>query len=183
MLLHSHIPGQLTLLPALPTSMSNSGYIRGIHARGDIKVNIAWSKGVVIGVSLLLDTYNPWPFDALVQSTSFPGFLSVPGTNTSKGKGNNREGNVIDINSSNELYAHIAYMAGNVMDDSINKSALYTAYTAQASCFTSTIQSTKGNTSYIMSVTVLSFPCHVILCSRGFFPGDYNNEECFEHIL
>ena len=69
----------------------------------DITVNIAWSKGVIIDVSLVFNAYNPWHFDALVQSAALPGFLLVPGT-TNRGKENiNKEGNVIDIHSSNAL--------------------------------------------------------------------------------
>jgi alpha-L-fucosidase 2 len=52
MLIQSHEPGIVRLLPALPKAWS-SGEVKGIKARGNISVDMAWDKGEVTHLSLL----------------------------------------------------------------------------------------------------------------------------------
>ena len=52
MLIQSHEPGIIRLLPALPKAWQ-SGEVKGIRARGDITVDMAWEKGEIIKLSML----------------------------------------------------------------------------------------------------------------------------------
>ncbi|MEN2281048.1 glycoside hydrolase family 95 protein [Algoriphagus sp. SE2] len=52
MLIQSHEPGLLRLLPAIPKAWSK-GEVKGIRARGDITVDMAWENGEVTYLSLL----------------------------------------------------------------------------------------------------------------------------------
>ncbi len=57
MLLQSHA-GQIELLPALPDAWKN-GSVKGIRARGNITVNMAWKNGKVTEYSLTTSSPNP----------------------------------------------------------------------------------------------------------------------------
>ena len=57
MLLQSHA-GQIELLPALPDAWKD-GSVKGIRARGNITVNMAWKDGKVTEYSLTTTTPNP----------------------------------------------------------------------------------------------------------------------------
>ncbi len=69
MLLQSHIPGHLVLLPAIPTQLiETGGYIKGIRARGLITVTMSWSSSTDPNIpkvrSLLLSVENPHPWNS-----------------------------------------------------------------------------------------------------------------------
>ncbi len=52
MLIQSHEPGIIRLLPALPKAWS-SGEVKGIRARGDITVDMIWESGEITMLSLI----------------------------------------------------------------------------------------------------------------------------------
>ena len=46
MLVQSHVPGTLWLIPALPAGwIESEGGVEGLRARGDVLVSVAWAKG------------------------------------------------------------------------------------------------------------------------------------------
>ena len=51
MLLQSK-PGEVTLLPALPDQWASQGSVKGLKARGNITVDIAWKNGKVTSYDL-----------------------------------------------------------------------------------------------------------------------------------
>ena len=59
MLLQSHA-GRLELLPALPSAWQ-SGSVRGLRARGNISVDMAWEGGKITSLQLTTTTPNPQP--------------------------------------------------------------------------------------------------------------------------
>ena len=55
MLVQSHIPGQLLLLPAVPSSLAERGVVRGLKARGQVSVSLSWAGGQVTACLLRFD--------------------------------------------------------------------------------------------------------------------------------
>lgn len=60
MLLQSHVPRHLLLLPALPAALAEGGSVKGLRARGDVEVSIRWAAGQVTAASILLHSAHPW---------------------------------------------------------------------------------------------------------------------------
>lgn len=64
MLLHSHAPNALSLLPALPVQWA-SGRLIGARARGHMAVSVTWSAGKVVAAELQFLSVHPyWTFSA-----------------------------------------------------------------------------------------------------------------------
>jgi len=60
LLVQSHVPGQLHLLPALPREIAEKGYITGVAARGDMRVSLIWQKGLVAAAVIIVRSIHPW---------------------------------------------------------------------------------------------------------------------------
>jgi hypothetical protein len=60
MLLHSHIPRQISLLPALPISLGVAGHAYGLRARGDVGVSMHWRDGKVLAAAIVFNSPHPW---------------------------------------------------------------------------------------------------------------------------
>ena len=60
MLLQSHVPGTLSLLPALPKKWSELGSVFGLGARGDVTVSMRWAAGRLTIVKLTFSSPHPW---------------------------------------------------------------------------------------------------------------------------
>lgn len=65
MLIQSHA-GTIELLPAIPAAWAN-GSVRGIRARGNITVDMAWKDGKVTSYTLTTTTPDPEPVTVLVN--------------------------------------------------------------------------------------------------------------------
>jgi len=74
-LVQSHLPGHLLLLPALSASLSE-GRAVGLHCRGDVRVDLTWAAGVVSSAALSFRSPHPWN-KGLPESTSGSGFVST----------------------------------------------------------------------------------------------------------
>ena len=59
MLLQSHTPGVLSLLPALPASLP-SGHVYGLNARGNVIVSMAWRDHKLLASKLLFQSDHFW---------------------------------------------------------------------------------------------------------------------------
>lgn len=60
MLVHSHVPGLISLLPALPREYGVKGSVVEMRLRGDVTLSMQWREGKVISVDLLFHTAHPW---------------------------------------------------------------------------------------------------------------------------
>merc|ERR1712146_361623 len=65
MLVQSHVPSTLWLLPALPLGWSESeGGFEGLRARGDVLVSVAWAKGGAIKhAAIVFGSQHVWNKD------------------------------------------------------------------------------------------------------------------------
>jgi hypothetical protein len=77
MLLQSHVPGFIHLLPAWPTQPSESGFIRNFIARGNIKVSMQWSQEKTVQVvELVFNEFHPW-LNGVVENGDKKGFYDA----------------------------------------------------------------------------------------------------------
>jgi hypothetical protein len=75
MLVQSHTPGYLQLLPALPREWyaSGPGHMKGLQARGDVTVSVCWdSQGSVAAATLRFASAHPW--NSFGRNKIFQGF-------------------------------------------------------------------------------------------------------------
>lgn len=59
MLVHSHIPSVISILPALPSYLS-SGVAKKLKARGDVEISMRWNEGAVVSLVLHFNSNHPW---------------------------------------------------------------------------------------------------------------------------
>ena len=88
MLLQSHLPQTLIVLPALPKQYEDSGHIRGLRSRGDVEVSFTWRGGQVQYLSLRFHSRHPW-LSGLQEESSHRGFFRAHGINDNDGINNN----------------------------------------------------------------------------------------------
>ena len=62
MLLQSHLPGLLLLLPAWPSGLGERGIVKGLRARGGLVVSLEWEDGKVVAAVVRLDRGSPHPW-------------------------------------------------------------------------------------------------------------------------
>lgn len=75
MLLQTHLPSTIVLLPALPTAWQLQGHIYGLRGRGDINISFAWKRGKIEFVYIQWNTRrHPW-WTFGQEDTTFPGFF------------------------------------------------------------------------------------------------------------
>jgi len=76
MLLQSHLPGTLALLPALPTKWAGHGSALGLGARGDAVVSMRWLKGKVTAAKIVFNSPHPWLASAAGLRETGPGYFA-----------------------------------------------------------------------------------------------------------
>ena len=59
LLVQSHVPNLILLLPSIPSELSATGYLT-LFCRGDIKASLSWRNGNVTEATLLFNSNHPW---------------------------------------------------------------------------------------------------------------------------
>lgn len=77
MLVQSHIPSHVSLLPALPAELSDFGHLRRIQCRGGVSVSMQWSLGMLQRVTFHFQHPHPW-LAGFEEDPNYPGFPVVP---------------------------------------------------------------------------------------------------------
>jgi hypothetical protein len=77
MLLHSHTPAHLSLLPALPPELSDFGRVQRLRCRGGAAVALHWAGGVLRQASLEFPHPHPW-LAGVQEDRDHAGFARVP---------------------------------------------------------------------------------------------------------
>lgn len=85
LLVHSHVPGTIALLPSLPSAFAaQPGHVYGLQARGDVLVSLEWAiGGSLVAAQLVFQSAHPWQvaLEAHPQYSSRGGFYhSAPRT-------------------------------------------------------------------------------------------------------
>ena len=189
MLLQSHTPSILRLLPALPAAWA-SGKVLGLGARGDVVVSMSWRAGRVRVARL--EFLSPHPWNAGLAETS-PGYFSwAPGAlnvasqvlkllvsfpqaaaTTRKGKKKPAEAAKLSIKSSADARGRSCASAAS----SSSMGSFQDAYNWLLGSKTKTNPSTsfaepsllraEGRGSLLLTLRAqLSWPCVVLLCAQ-----------------
>ena len=74
MLLQSHVPGHLLLLPALPSALAERGRARGLRARGDVEVSLVWREASASVALMQFLSPHPWLVVTLSERADKAGF-------------------------------------------------------------------------------------------------------------
>lgn len=77
MLIQSHIPGLLKLLPAVSSSLlqRRKASAFGLRVRGDVQVSMVWDAGQLIASVLVFNSPHPW-LQGLHEDPQHPGFYT-----------------------------------------------------------------------------------------------------------
>lgn len=59
MLLQSHIPQMISFLPAVTSSLRDSGIVRRLKARGNVSVSFQWENGEVRAATIAIHSWHP----------------------------------------------------------------------------------------------------------------------------
>lgn len=77
MLLHSHVPGLFSLLPALPSELSDFGRVNRLRCRGGVSVSFMWSQHEISEATVVLNYPHPW-LSRIEEDADHPGYPKVP---------------------------------------------------------------------------------------------------------
>lgn len=76
MLVQSHLPRRLMILPALPTHWKHGGQVVGVGVRGNARVSFSWRNGNLqaLVVSFASSQFHPWWSRRIEERPDLPGF-------------------------------------------------------------------------------------------------------------
>lgn len=76
MLVQSHLPRRLIVLPALPTHWKHGGQVIGVGVRGNARVSFTWRNGNIqaLVVSFASSEFHPWWSRRIEERPDLPGF-------------------------------------------------------------------------------------------------------------
>ncbi len=79
LLLQSHVPGHLLLLPALPVALAEHGQARGLRGRGDVEVWMSWVASAATAAVVRFLSPHPWHLSGITERPDRPGFYQTKG--------------------------------------------------------------------------------------------------------
>lgn len=169
LLIQSHKPNTLHLLPALPTVMKKNavGKLWGVRVRGGVHVSFAWELGNVTGLELNLEKPHPWLYGLTEVFDTGSGFFTSRRTademqqqerRNEKGKPHNQK-SFLRLVTPNELV-----ISSTASSESISTSTSSSASTSSCAS-ASTTSKEKDSMMYSLTIVLHSFPCQILLCS------------------
>jgi hypothetical protein len=79
LLLQSHVPGHLLLLPALPVALAEHGQAHGLRGRGDVEVWMSWVASAATAAVVRFLSPHPWHLSGITERPDRPGFYQTKG--------------------------------------------------------------------------------------------------------
>jgi hypothetical protein len=155
MLIQSHIPGVLFLLPSLPLELSHSGLIRNWLTRGGARVSMRWRRGSILSARIRFHERHPW--------------FSIAPIETKRGY----------FHSSSSPSASVVIMSPNelrVVDSLSLQSCMRVTTEKKTQPLPLPLLS-----DYLLRLQILSYPCSVCLCSASAPPvatADGSDSDC-----
>lgn len=168
LLVQSHVPGHLLLLPALPAALSEAGHARGLRARGDIEVALAWREAAASAAVLRFLSPHPWITGNVSERADQPGFFEAAGGDefdSSGGRASMRVAapNALRLVVSRRTNATSWADGGDGCARYMSDGALSGGARMANSHWT--------RNSHVGVLRIMSFPCDVSLCSAAMKPA------------
>ena len=165
MLLQSHVPGHLLLLPALPSALAERGRARGLHARGDVEVSLAWREATASVVLIQFLSPHPWLVVTLSERTDKAGFYQ---STTTKDEGTTEV--LVRVASPNALRLFASRIMSNSNSSSSSSLGGNSRSCARFSEDINPLPATAAHAhwtaqSHVGILRITQFPCTVSLCS------------------
>ena len=158
LLLQSHVPGVLSLLPALPLALAERGMVRGLRGRGDVEVSMTWQEGAINAALLSFHSKHPW-LRGLIEGVG----------GESSGEEDFRNGFFWAAPVSPEG-------AAVILEVTSPGSPLQLGATEPAGCAAISPNPTgKRHAAMFLSLSVTGFPCEVTLCG-------VDNIQCYDDV-
>jgi hypothetical protein len=156
----------MLLLPALPSALAERGRARGLRARGDVEVSLAWREASASVVLMQFLSPHPWLVVALSERTDKTGFYQ-PSTTMDGGSGVTDEV-LVRVASPNA----IRLIASRIMTNSSSISSLGEISRPCARFSVDINPPLAANAhahwtaqSHVGILRITQFPCTVSLCS------------------
>ena len=176
MLLQSHLPGLLLLLPAWPSGLGERGIVKGLRARGGLVVSLEWEDGKVVAAVVRLDRGSPHPWlHGVEENPPGSGFFAYgPGR-----PGPMRSATVtLTLTAPNALEVSSS-LAGLGFS---NSTVCYRKAEASASSSNSSSSSSNSNSNSkvakhwrrerpALTLQATSLPCEMVVCATGASPA------------
>lgn len=200
LLLQSHIPGHLLLLPALPIALAEYGHARGLRGRGDVEVSMAWRAAAATAVVVRCLSAHPWHVTGVTERVDRPGFFqtakSFPtGGGRGRGRGGGADGDMsIRVVSPNALRLVSSYgltnRTGGGVDatcarfDGVNGMKTPSRpVEAEEALRTPTAHAHWTAQRHVVILRVVRFPCEIHLCPASITDSAADCEEDIEKLL
>ena len=169
MLLQSHVPGHLLLLPALPTALAERGRARGLRARGDVEVSLAWHEATTSVALLQFLSPHPWLVVTLSERSDKAGFFQ-PSTTTDSGDVTEV---LVRVASPNALRLFASRVMSNSSSSSSSSSSSLIGNSKSCARYSVDIKPLPTANahahwtaqSHVGVLRIVQFPCAVSLCS------------------
>lgn len=156
MLVHSHIPGWIHLLPSVPDEWS-AGTVKGLRVRGNAQVSIHWEAHNIVVAFLSFGSNHPWWRGVSIE-TDRDGLYEV-----------NPNQYTVNLLSKNKIKA--VDVSGDINDPNSSFQSCSMSVSFDTFHRSSSVQQDVHSISF--QQTQMIFPCGILLCDM-----QINDEQC-----